>query len=170
MNWTFVKSGGWLQNILIKNKTLSHHQNVTNHMFDGTTRSQATTSKCQSWVHSFHSSAHHSLHSRTPLCKLCSRLGCIHTERLRMWFWHRYQIGWMHFENNVVGVVLIAVLWYWKWCQWWTNQLIGHLIIIESWFFTHKFLKKLHAARIDQLADSNEPAMMLWWCSGITMI
>ena len=39
--------------------------------------------------------------------------------------------------------------------------MIGHLIIIKSWFFSPpKSLKRLHAARIGQLADSNEPAKM----------
>ena len=39
--------------------------------------------------------------------------------------------------------------------------MIGHLIIIKSWFFSPlKSLKSLRAARIDELADSNEPAIM----------
>ena len=66
--------------------------------------------------------------------------------------------------KNDVDIVHIAVSLSWElWHHWLPNQLVGHLIIIKPWFFPTNFKKKrVHAARIDQLTDFNEPAKKIY--------
>ena len=44
----------------------------------------------------------------------------------------------------------------------WTFYL-NHLSPLQGYFFPTKSLKRLHAARIDELADSNKPAINCDW-------